>query len=340
MAKTIKDVAREAGVSISTVSRALNNSGYVSERTRKAIEQAMNGYTPNTAAVEMVTKRTQNIGLIISYNPNYFFSNPIYMQAMMGISNTCKQNNYRLLVDVNTQPYDFTTLFRNRSVDGLIFLGVDDDLSRLKELKQEHFPFVLLGSVLEPEFQIPQIDIDDVKIGYEATSLLLQMGHRRIAYLGGNVAFGSCAKRLQGYENAMKEAGLPCSSITLRDKVEPTSERGYEMAVRLLSTVKDRPTAIFSFNDTLALGIYQAAGKMGLAIPEDISVFSVDNSEISKYITPPLSTYSQCGEEKGRLACQTLIDIIRNPKEWDRYSADITWLEGTIILRDSVKRLL
>ena len=111
MAKTIKDVAREAGVSISTVSRALNNSGYVSERTRKAIEQAMNGYTPNTAAVEMVTKRTQNIGLIISYNPNYFFSNPIYMQAMMGISNTCKQNNYRLLVDVNTQPYDFTTLF-------------------------------------------------------------------------------------------------------------------------------------------------------------------------------------------------------------------------------------
>ena len=97
MAKTIKNVAREAGVSISTVSRALNNSGYVSERTRKAIEQ-----------------------------------------AMMGISNTCKQNNYWLLVDVNTQPYDFTTLFRNRSVDGLIFLGVDDDLSRLKELKQEH----------------------------------------------------------------------------------------------------------------------------------------------------------------------------------------------------------
>lgn len=328
MEKTIYDVAGEAGVSISTVSRVINNSGYVSERTREKVLKAMEGYYPSAAAREMNTKKTYTLGITVRQEPSQFFVNSIYGQMLVGISDVAKKNNYNLLLDISNTDGESINLIRNKKIDGLILTGVRENRAAIQTMLSEGFPFVLIGSYRQTSDAICQVDIDDFEVGRRVTEHLLQLGHRKIGMLTGNDSYVSCVNRLRGYESALRDAGVEPNPAHVR--IYEQENDVYQNAVALLSA-PERVSAVFAYNDRIAVCVYRAAAELGLSIPGDVSVVGVDDIELAKYISPPLTTVWQPSYDKGAEAARLLIEMLQHP-EMPRRSV---LMRGELVPRDS-----
>ncbi|WP_322801451.1 LacI family DNA-binding transcriptional regulator [Thermoflexus sp.] len=309
---SIKDIARKAGVSHSTVSRALRGSPLVNPRTAERIRRlaARMGYVPNAAARSLVTTRTSIIGLVITT-----LADPFLAEIVRGVEEVALEAGYRLfLATSNADPEREMAAVRalaESRVEGVIVAS-----SRVGDLYLPHLealgvPIVLINNQREEPF-IYSVASDSRQGAVEAVSYLVRLGHTRIAYIAGPPTARSNRERLAGYQEAMAQAGLSVDPAWI---VEGNGRpEGGEWGIRRLLEVPRRPTAVFCYNDMTAIGALRAARAAGLRVPEDLSIIGFDDILFAAYTEPPLTTVAQPKYEMGRTAMSVLLRLLQGER--------------------------
>lgn len=307
---TIRSVAEEAGVSIGTVSKVINDSGKISEKTRKKVFQAMQklNYKPDAAAASLRGKRTKLIGLLV---PD--ISNPFYAGIARSIEDRSHEVGLNVMLcstDNNTEKErNYLALLTSQRVDGLVVASAFRSTVLLQETIERGIPSVLIASEI-PQLSINTVTVDDYKGGYLATSHLLDLGHKEIAIISENVR--SNEPRLAAYKDSMREAGIDVKPEYIM-KTEATIQKGYECAKKLL-LLDEKPTAIFACNDLLAAGVIQAAKELELDLPRELSVVGFDNTVLSTTTAPMLTTVSQPIKQMGAKVVDLLLQEMEESK--------------------------
>ncbi|WP_233268269.1 ribose operon transcriptional repressor RbsR [Pantoea sp. BAV 3049] len=309
---TMKDVARLAGVSTSTVSHVINNNRFVSEAVREKITAAITqlNYAPSALARSLKLNQTRTIGMLLTAS-----SNPFYSEVVRGVERCCFERGYSLVLcntegDEDRMNRSLETLLQKR-VDGLLIMCTESHIPSAEILNRyPSIPSVMMDwSPFEGGSDIIQ---DNSLLGGEmATRYLISRGYTRIACIAGPQDKTPARLRLEGYRQAMKTAGLPI----LPDYVVSGDfefEGGYNAMHQLLS-VDPLPQAIFTSNDAMAVGVYHALFQAELAVGRDIAVIGYDDIELARYMTPPLTTIHQPKDELGELAIDTLIHRLAEP---------------------------
>lgn len=329
---TIYDVARDAGVGISTVSRVLNDSPNVNPETKarvlKSIEK-MN-YYPNANARGLTSSRISTVGLMVPFLFRYFF-----MDILIGIGEELKTHGYDLLLYNAESAADkeqyMKKILGERKISGLIVISLPVTDEEFKELQMAKIPLVLLDSFNE---QANSIYIDNVEGAYKAVKHLIDQGHKRIALINGTedeeFFWPTAKQRLQGYKKALKDHNLEYDK-ELTQIGDWHKFGGYEAAEHLLS-VPNPPTAFFCASDSMALGAMEKIRKRGLSIPDDIAVIGYDDLEFAQYTG--LSTMRQPLDILGEMGAKILIGAISE----NRYHKQNIRMEPELIVRSSTVR--
>lgn len=307
--KTIRDIAKEAGVSVSTVFRVLNNSGYCSPETREKVEKAAVDYYPNAIAREMVSGRSKTIGVLVSHTPEYFFQSSFYSEVLMGVCDALKEREYHLLLMMNEKKEDVAKAFYHRQVDGLLLLSANMEENMVEYLQERNIKFVLVGDYRDCEQPVYKVDVDNERYAYEAVEYLIGLGHRRIGMISGPLSNGACFTRLRGYRQALSDHNIPVNEDYIQICDSATEREALNAAKKLLY-MRPGVTAVFGFNDTVAASVYRAAADLNLSIPGDVSVVGFDDSTIAGYLSPPMTTVMQPSYEKGIKAARVLLDLL------------------------------
>ena len=308
----MKDVARLAGVSTSTVSHVINKNRFVSDPIRDkvlAVIKQLN-YAPSALARSLKLNQTRTIGMLVTAS-----SNPFYAEVVRGVERSCYERGYSLILcntegDIDRMSRSIETLMQKR-VDGLLLMCTENhrpsqDILRcypsLPIIMMDWAPFEGVNDVIQ----------DNSLLGGEmATSYLIARGYTRIACIAGPQDKTPAKERLEGYRQAMDRAGLPIPS-----GYEVASDfefGGGLVAMKQLLALPEPPEAVFTSNDAMAVGVYQALHQAGLSIPQDMAVIGYDDIEIAQYMTPPLTTIHQPKDELGELAIDVLIHRIIQP---------------------------
>ncbi|HNB40756.1 MAG TPA: LacI family DNA-binding transcriptional regulator [Anaerolineales bacterium] len=305
---TIRDVARQAGVSHQTVSRVINGSEDVLPETRAIVEAAIEelGYRPSAIARSMARGLTHTLAIISPNLTDYTFASVIE-----GAEVEARQHNYFVLSSSASDPQAFRglvdELVGHRRVDGLIVINPYAD--ERYQLMPKDFPVVFVGARSHDE-NVCSISLDDDKVAYEATQHLISLGHKRIALVTGPMEEDCSQDRLAGFQRALNEAGIPFEQ-SLMFEGDWSATSGSEA---LADFVKkgNLPTAVFAQNDRMAMGVMRAARDANLKVPDQLSVIGVDDMPLSSYFDPPLTTMRQDMPLIGQEAIRKLIDIIQN----------------------------
>ncbi|UFJ39399.1 LacI family transcriptional regulator [Brevibacillus humidisoli] len=310
MSVTIKDVARAAGVSPSTVSRVISRHPKISPATARKVREAMEslGYHPNIMAKSLVSKSTQTIGLVLPRSAEELFVNPFFSEVLRGMLAYANTARYDMLMSSATSQQEeldaVTRMVLGRRVDGLILMAPrlgDPIIERLLELD---FPFVLLGRSPEHE-DLFLVNNNNVSAGYDATHHLISLGHTRIGFVGGPPDMVVIHDRLTGYKQALEEVGLP-----FRDEwvinADLLQKSGFH-AVSVAMNYQEKPTAFVIADDIVAFGMIRGLCEAGLSVPEDVSVISFNNIMLSELSNPPISTIDIGIYHLGYLTVQQLI---------------------------------
>lgn len=303
---TIRDVARQAGVSHQTVSRVINESADVLPETRALVEEAIKelGYRPSAIARSMARGQTHTLACISPNLTDYTFASVIE-----GAETEARQHGYFILSSSAADPDSFRELVDelvgHRRVDGLIVINPYSD-SRFEHLP-ENFPVVFVGARAHGE-GISSVCLDDEQVAYEATRHLISLGHTSIAMVTGPMEEDCSQDRAEGYRRALAEAGIAFDeSMIIEGDWSATSGQD-----ALLSFVEQgrAPTAVFAQNDRMAMGVLRAARDVALKVPSQLAVIGVDDMPLSSYFDPPLTTMQQDMPRIGREATRILLDII------------------------------
>lgn len=304
---TIRDVARQAGVSHQTVSRVINSSEDVLPETRALVEKVIDqlGYRPSAIARSMARGQTHTLACISPNLTDYTFASVIE-----GAETEARQHGYFMLSSSATDPEAFRELVAelvdHRRVDGLIIINPYID-QRYKHIP-ENFPVVFVGA-LSHGGEISSVCLDDEKVAYEATKHLLSLGHKNIAMITGPMTEDCSQDRAKGYRRALQEAGIsPDGSMIVEGDWSATS--GKE-ALLALTSQHPALTAIFAQNDRMAMGVLRAARDMELKIPSQLAVIGVDDMPLSSYFDPPLTTMRQDMPLIGQEATRILLNILQ-----------------------------
>jgi len=309
---TMKDVAKLAGVSTSTVSHVINNDRFVSDAIRAKVDAAIKtlNYAPSALARSLKLNQTHTIGMLITAS-----SNPFYSELVRGVERSCFERGYSLVLcntegDEQRMNRNLETLLQKR-VDGLLLLCTETHLPSPDIMSRyPSIPTVMMDwAPFEGESDVIQ---DNSLLGGErATQHLIDKGYTRIACITGPQDKTPARLRLEGYRNAMNRAGLAI-------------HKGYEIigdfefqggftAMNSLLTLEQPPHAVFTGNDAMAVGAYQALYQAGLKVPQDMAVVGYDDIELARYMTPPLTTIHQPKDELGELAVDVLIHRMAQP---------------------------
>ena len=326
---TMKDIARLAQVSTSTVSHVINGSRFVSDEIREKVMRivAELNYTPSAVARSLKVRETKTIGLLVTAT-----NNPFFAEVMAGVEQYCQQHQYNLIIaatggDAKRLQQNLQTLM-HKQVDGLLLMCGDSRFQADIELAIS-LPLVVMDWWFT-ELNADKILENSALGGYLATKALIDAGHRKIGIITGNLKKSVAQNRLQGYKNALSEAKIALNPHWI---VESHFDfEGGVLGIQSLLTQSSRPTAVFCCSDTIAVGAYQAIQQQGLRIPQDLSIMGYDDIELARYLSPPLSTICQPKAELGKLAVEALLQRIKNPNE--NYRTLV--LEPTYILRGSI----
>jgi LacI family transcriptional regulator len=305
---TIREVAALAGVSIKTVSRVINDGGHVSDATRRQVLRAVErlDYRPNALARGLVTGRSRSLGLVIADVVNPFF--PPLVRA---VEDAAAARGYNvILCDTDEDPDRERTVISvllQRYVDGLILCASRSPTAALRRLGDAGIPLVLINRTLAHR-RVAAVVADSAAGARCAMSHLLDLGHRRIAYLVGPRASFSHRSRLRGYRQALAECGIPYDPDLVAGGV--TSLGAGREAMAVLLTLPIPPTAVFAFDDLMAIGAVEELQRRGRRVPEDVAMVGFDDIDLAGYLSPPLSTVAQPKAEMGRLAANRLLDMI------------------------------
>ncbi|MBV8036061.1 LacI family DNA-binding transcriptional regulator [Roseateles sp.] len=308
---TIVDVAREAGVSIKTVSRVLNHEPGVHESTRDQVLKVVEAlrYRPKQSARSLAGGRSFLIGLLY-YDPSAVFVGSVQQGATL----RCRELGYHLVVESlhNDAPdlrQQIDRMVLALRPDGMILTPpLCDNPEVLAALRESGTPCVLMSP--ERDLRgVPSVRMDDVHAAEEITNLLLSLGHQRVAFIKGPPDQSASGLRYQGFVNALRAHGLQPDPELIRPGAF-TFESGRDAAHQLLSR-RQRPTAVFASNDDMALGVLAAAQRLGLAVPNELSVAGFDDSPTAALVWPPLTTVRQPVAEMARAAVEMLVSVQR-----------------------------
>jgi DNA-binding LacI/PurR family transcriptional regulator len=331
---SIADIARVAGVSHTTVSRALRGSPLISTETRERIQRLAleMGYTPNAIAQSLQTRRTSTIGLVVTS-----IADPFLSEVVRGVEEVARAAGFSLLVSTTQndpeQEMEVLEVLRRRRVDGIVVATsrvADEQKQRLDQLR---VPTVLINSQVEMQegwrYRISVDDLSGARFGVEH---LLALGHRAIGYLGTASRPVSCQRRLEGYRQALEAAGIAYRDewmvVATADEASPQEDVicGRRALARLLEA---GVTALFCQTDMQAVGVLMACHRRGIVVPRELSVVGFDDIEIASYVTPPLTTIRQPRALLGRLASQVLLGMLNGSPGQNHL------LMPTLIVRES-----
>lgn len=317
MAVTIKDVAALAGVSPSTVSRTCKNNPSISEETKERVRKAMAelGYEPNFQASNLASQNSRTIGIILPASAKEVYENSFYLEAIQGISHYCNGRQYMTTIVTGQDEAEILDAVRSMSrsgkVDGFIVLYSKKEDPVIDYLFNEGLLYILIGKATQYTNQTIYIDNDNLLAGREAAEYLYQLGHHRIAYLGSDSSLMFSADRKAGYQLALASHQLPVRPEYCVE-VKNVSENNEE-AIRGLLMQKDRPTAILVSDDILAVSLERVCLENHLAIPEDLSIISFNNSLFARLTSPQLTSIDIGAGQLGSEAASQIINHIENP---------------------------
>lgn len=330
----MRDVARRAGVSVSTVSHVVNKSRAVSSEARVQVEQAMAdlGYRPNALARSLRRQKTHSLGMIVPDNANPFFA-----EIARGIEDYGFDRGYSIILcnsDGNLQKQAaYVELLVERRVAGILFVAAGVSTELVHDLQRQRVPLVVIDR------EVPGVAVDTVQTnhyqgGQLATEHLLALGHRRIACIAAGSDLSPSAERVTGYRDTLAAHNLPYDPdlVVLGDF---QFESGYRAAAQLLARPQP-PTAVFACNDLMAVGCVSAATVLGLRVPNDLAVVGFDDIRLASFTNPPLTTIHQPKREIGRLAMEMLLARINEPDAPPRSVR----LETRLVVRQSSGRAI
>jgi len=329
---TIYDVAEKAGVSTATVSKVLSNTPYVSKKTRDnvlAIVDEM-GYIPNLAARGLSKARTFILGLAVPYASNYLFDDPHLLSFMRGVEEIAAEQNYNiLLIPARAGERADTSLQRllhTQYIDGAIIVGLHQMEEAEHLLRQRTFPAVSLGyHASNDNF----VHADDRLGALQATRHLLDLGHKDIGIISAGVTLTALDERLAGYRTGLSQASIQFRPEMIRHG--DFTEQGGEDATADLMALDKPPTAIFAFNDRMAIGAIRKLKRTGLHVPHDVAVIGFDDIPAAAMYEPALTTVRQPAFDMGKTAMRMLLDLIEG--KIDHFPPAI--LPAMLVVRDS-----
>lgn len=323
----IQQVARQAGVSIATVSRVLNGKDKVTEKTKQKVEEAIQylNYEPSMLGRNLRNSESRIVLILIPT-----ISNPFYFEIIKGIENMALSQNYSILLcETDSRPEKeeiYFDLVRKKMADGIISMDPAVNVETLKELAENHA--IIQCSEYGGGIGIPYVTIDSEEASYRAVKHLIQIGHRKIALMNSDEKFLYARERRMGYERALHEHGIPLK----KDYIFYTHELGFEpgqMAMRKILHLGDRPTAVFAVSDLLAIGALKAIHAAGLRVPGDIAVVGFDKIDFSNMTNPALTTVAQPMYKMGTIAARMLIEKIQGK------TVDSVVLGHELVIRES-----
>jgi len=333
MAITIKDIAKVAGVSHTTVSRALNGHPAISTETVERIKLLAEelGYVPSAAARGLKTNRSHVLGVIV-----HRIEDPFLAEVLKGIEDTLHVSEYSLFLAATRRDpkreQRVIQVMGERRVDGVIISSTQINFDRIRQLNRFGIPFVLINNQAMDEPDTYSIYHDDAYGSSQIMQHLLDLGHERIAYLGYSLGGRTNAKRLEGYEIALRQSGLRQRSEYIASATIGTPAGGAQ-GIQALLGLKELPTAVMCYNDMMAIGAIQAIQRAGLHVPKDISITGFDNIDLSAYITPALTTFHQPKYELGTKAAAMMLRVLNDDTEISE--PDVQVLRGELTLRES-----
>ena len=318
---TLEDIAKQAGVSRSTVSRVINGQPYVKNEVRERVLRLIQetGFHPNLAARALASQRSWMIGLVLPRSVSSFFTDPYFPRLTQGIAQACNQHNYTLgLFLVGTLEDEEKILprvSRKGFMDGILVQSGQIGDYLIDRLVNTNIPLVVAGRPFHASdtsydgiYDVSYIDVDNVKAAYQAVSHLIQLGYRRIGTITGIIDSTASLDRKEGYLKALVEHGLGVDKALIAEG-DFSEAGGYRGMQQLLPA---RPEAVFAASDVTALGAMRLAREAGLRIPEDIAFVGFDDLPLATQAEIKLTTVHQPILQFGAKAADTLIDLIEN----------------------------
>ena len=327
---TIKDVARAAGVAASTVSRYLNGQLRVSPTTEAKVLEAVAelGYVPNAAARNLARRRSGVIGFVVPE-----ISNPYFGTIADYVVEAVERHGRLVLLcshrSQSVKQASYIDLLASGAIDGMLYLGSFRTNERLAAAIADGLPVVIVDEPIAGLPPVPTVVMDDYAGGYQATSYLVALGHRRIAFVSGPAELGSVQERYRGYCDALSVGGLDASS-QVRLAGQFTEQFGMSALPHLLATAEP-PTAAFVASDYIALGVISAAETHGIRVPEDLSIVGFDDIRFAQYVRPRLTTIRSPVDRLAATGVELLFERLHDPQAPTRYQV----LSVELVIRES-----
>ena len=309
---TVKDVAKQAGVSPSTVSRVISNNPRISQATRDRVFKEMEAlqYHPNAIARSLARSRTRIVGVIMPTRESDTLLNPFFPEALRGIVVAASRFGYDVLLSTNSKNKEELDVIKNfigtGKVDGLILMSSRENDPNIKHLIKTDFPFSVIGS--NSGFFINHVENDNVRADYEFTKHILDTGKRSIYFASGPLELSVSKDSLAGYRQALTEAGIPLEDGHIFSGAFD-EETGMRIAQEIFQG-RGKPDAVVATDDVIAFGLSRAMTNFGYKIPEDIAIGSFNNSVLSRYSDAQLTTIDIHSFDLGQQCVEQLMDAI------------------------------
>ncbi len=333
MRVSIKDIAKAAGVSHSTVSRALSDSPLIKAETKARIQQLAQemGYSPDAIARSLVTQRTHTVGVVVTT-----ITDPFVAEVVQGIEDKAQENDYSVILASSASEPErelaAVEMLRAKRVDSLIVTSSRVGALYLEHLERFGVPVVLINNHNRQSGRYTfSVSVDNQHGGHLATAHLIQRGHRRIVYVSGPADHSDDAERLAGYRQALDESSItfdPTLVVHGNGRLD-----GGERALRTLAGLAEPPTAVFCYNDMTAIGLISAARQAGLSVPDDLAVVGFDDIPLAAHVYPSLTTVAQHQRDMGRQAMNMALALMAADDSTMPFS-DVV-VKGRLIVRAS-----
>lgn len=337
MKVTLREVAKQAGLSVTTVSRALNGHSDVAEETKQAIRHVADtlGYVPNLSARRLKMEKADAIGLILP-KENLRFSDPFFSDLLSGIVEQSAEYGLELNIttplNANKVEEMYLNYIRSRRVDGFILVRLERNDPRVSLLQKHNFPFVAFGRT-QGDNNFAFVDEDSAQGIHQAVDHLVGLGHRRIAYIGEPKNLSKSHQRAIGYLNGLAANNLPHDPELIFEG--NFRQRSGRAGAHYLLALDQPPTAIVAANDLIALGVISVAQERGLIVGQDISVTGFDDIMLAEFVTPSLTTLHQPAYDMGVMMCKHLVTVING----EASSPPQTVLQPTLVKRNSTGKV-
>lgn len=335
---TIRDVATRAGVNPSTVSRVFSGKAKISQETQKRVLAAAEAldFHPNAIARSLSVRRTNTIAIIVPHIFDGYFDDCFFPQVMRGLLGVTYQRGFRVLVggsnsheDVITQTFE---ILGSRQADGIVVLSNRLDVDTVGALRQQSTPFVLVGRSPANYLDISWVDADNERYTREAVTYLLQLGHRRIAFVGGDPEVAVTAERLSGYMAALEAAGIAYCKAWV-DFGYFVEQGGYQAVQRMLPLGAAAPTAYYAANDAMAIGVMRALREANICVPGQVSVIGTNNAPEAAHVLPALTTLAV---PYAKMAAEAAEILIRGIEQGEQTSTQ-KYVDCELIIRGSTQ---